>query len=200
MTIRRGDCWGEPLSGGVEAKKVSDDHQLAVEAQAAHRGGDIGIFSLSHGDVAHSLGFTPATERQHPMAYGFDLGRVSLDSGLVAPFVAHCVARGFGWTGQGAVAMNTGWYGRWYLGPKAHPNDGLLDITWGTLPFRQALLAWRRAKTGTHLPHPELKTRRTSRWQYEFERPKGVWVDGVRVGKSRTILVEVIGDAFTVVG
>ena len=31
--------------------------------------------------------------------------------------------------------MNAQWLGDWDLGPRSHPNDGLLDVTDGTLPF-----------------------------------------------------------------
>ena len=200
MTIRPGDQWGEPWLGAVELKSVADDQAMAAEAMTALGRGNSAIFAVGSGDLARSLGLTHELERAEPMSYPFDLGTVKLDSGLTVPFVTHCVVRNTGWLGEAAAIMNTGWYRRWYLGPRAHPNDGLLDITWGRLDLRQSIMAWRRARTGTHLPHPELKTRRVSHWEHQFQRPKTVWVDGVRVGRTAGLFVETIADAFTVVG
>jgi hypothetical protein len=167
------------------------DHELAVLADAARRAGRHLVAGVSEGDLLATVGVQrerlPAEQHHHPV----DLGLVSLDGGDPVPFVAHVVARRRLWAGELVVMMNAAWWGDWYLGPRAHPNDGLVDITVGSLPVRQRLLARSRARTGSHLPHPGLRTLRRSRWSHGFERPTGVWVDGRHLGRCRHLEVSV---------
>ena len=97
------------------------------------------------------------------------------------------------------MVMNAAWYGSLYLGPRAHPNDGLLDITVGSLTLRQRLLARTRARGGTHLPHPDLRTVRVAHWSHRFTTPVPILVDGVSKGRARSIEVDLRPDAATIV-
>jgi hypothetical protein len=49
------------------------------------------------------------------------------------------------------------------VAPRAHPNDGKVDVLEmdSHMPFRQKFLAHRRMRTGTHVPHPNLRLART---------------------------------------
>jgi hypothetical protein len=127
-----------------------------------------------------------------------DVVRATLD-GTEHRFVAHLVARRRWWRGTVVVAMNAQWLGPWRAGPRAHPGDGLVDITHGALPWRQRLAARRRATTGDHLPHPALRTARVATWSTTFDRPVAVWLDGVRVARARTIELVVEPDALVIV-
>ena len=95
--------------------------------------------------------------------------------------------------------MNVGWVGNRYFGPRAHPNDGLVDITVGSLGWRERLGARRRLATGAHLPHPMLASYRKSTWSHRFERPVTVFLDGRKVRRSRTIAVRCLPDCLTLV-
>jgi hypothetical protein len=95
--------------------------------------------------------------------------------------------------------MNCGWVGDWYRGPRAHPNDGLLDVTTGELPLRQRLQARARVRTGTHLPHPGLATSRRGEWEHRFGRDVPVFVDGRRAGRCRVLKVTIQPDCFTLI-
>jgi diacylglycerol kinase family enzyme len=103
------------------------------------------------------------------------------------------------WFGQQVAVMNAAWLGDLNLGPKAHPNDDLLDVSEGSLPLGQLLLARKRARTGSHLPHPRITMRRVPAVQLHFNRPMPVWLDGQRTGAFRDISVRVEPDALTVV-
>ena len=52
--------------------------------------------------------------------------------------------------------------------PRAHPNDGYVDVLNidEAMTTRQRLSAWRRAKTGSHLPHPQLRASRSTEFEW----------------------------------
>jgi len=52
--------------------------------------------------------------------------------------------------------------------PRAHPNDGYVDVLNidEAITTRQRLFAWRRAKTGSHLPHPQLRASRSTEFEW----------------------------------
>ncbi len=91
------------------------------------------------------------------MTFPVDLGRVHLD-GRDHWFVAHAIVRGRLWIGRAVAVMNAQWLGDWDLGPRAHPDDALLDVTDGALPLGDLAKARKRVRLGTHLPHPALRT------------------------------------------
>lgn len=194
MTIRKGEPWGSP-EGPAPASVLDDDAALA-RSVASSRGATLSVRS---GDLAQTLGLDGAP-RAEPLWFAMDLGFVELDDGPEIPFTAHVIARGRFWLGEGAVIMNAAWVGDRYLGPRAHPNDGLLDITVGSLPPRQLLAAAKRSKTGVHLPHPDLSVLRVANWEHHFDRPRRVEVDGRYVGRAHRLRCRVEADAYTLVG
>ncbi|MFV0526720.1 MAG: hypothetical protein ACK5RL_19730 [Acidimicrobiales bacterium] len=198
MTIEKGRAWGELTDAEPEAV-AGGDAALAALADAAQRDDRSATLAVEGGDVLATLGVVGLRPVGERMAFPVDLGRVRLDGGDPVPFAAHLVARRRAWRGEVAVVMNAAWIGRWYLGPRAHLNDGLLDVTVGDLPLRQLALARRRAVTGTHLPHPDLTTRRAPTWEYRFNRPVTVRADGRPVGVARWIRVDVVPDCFVLV-
>ena len=52
--------------------------------------------------------------------------------------------------------------------PRAHPNDGYVDVLEidEAITTRQRLSAWHRAKTGSHLPHPQLRASRSTEFEW----------------------------------
>lgn len=190
MTIRPGAEWGEPTTLTGDEPVARTDTAIV----SAHEGGN-GPVVVRGGDIFRTLGGRAAPE---PRLLPLDLLEVASDAGrhLAA---AHVVVHGPTWAGKAAVAMNAAWLGPWYLGPRAHPNDGVVDITVGTLRLRDRLHARSRARTGSHLPHPDLTVRRTNEAELHFDRPTPVWVDGVRVGRTRRLQLRVLADATAVV-
>jgi len=94
--------------------------------------------------------------------------------------------------------MNAEFHRRWMLGPRAHPGDGLLDVSDADPPFRQRLLAVRRLTHGDHIPHPDIVTSRGSSFEFNFGHATPLWVDGHRVGESERFSVSVLPEQLEV--
>lgn len=202
MTIGKGTPYGElaplPAHGVVVASDAEARH---VVTEALRAGRPVPPLGLVGGDLCRTLGGLGDRDRlRGPEATTFpvDLGCVLLD-GRRHWFVAHLVARRPLWRGRFALAMNAEWLGDLDLGPRAHPGDGLLDLTEGALGLRDRWAARRRARTGTHLPHPGLRTSRRAVARLEFPDGVPVHLDGEQVGTARELDLHVEPDALTVV-
>jgi hypothetical protein len=201
VTIRKGEAWGEaaPLpDDGIVVR--SDAEARSVLEDARRRGAAYPTLGLLGGDLARTLA-APGDEGRlrsaAAMTFPVDLGQVLVD-GRLHLFVAHVVARNRWWT-RAVVAMNAPWFGGWNLGPKAHPNDGLLDTFDSSLPLGDLWKVRRRLPTGSHLPHPGIQGRRAPSVTFDLDRPLPVWIDGERVDEGRTIVVRLEPDALRVV-
>ncbi len=198
MTIRKGSGWGEPARLDPAAPTAADDAELAALVTAGRVEVPIGLLG---GDLHRTLGSPPASRlHEGGMAYPIDVLEVRLDGREPLLAVAHVVARqGAWWRRQTVVAMNAAFVGSLNLGPKAHPGDGLVDVTVGRLPWSERRMARDRMRSGSHLPHPALRTRRTARWELELDQPLPVAVDGVPAGTASHIAIAVLADHATVV-
>lgn len=193
MTIRRGVDWGEDIERPAEAAELTSD--AAVAASIAR--GEARALLVRGGDLHRSLGSPvgPATRR-----LPIDVIRVTAD-GADAIAVAHVVLRRRGplgwWRGPIVAVMNVDHVGSWDVAPRAHPNDGRLDIVEVSagMSVRHRWQARRRLETGTHLPHPDITNRPTVEASFEFAEAVSVWVDGVNRGTVRTLHVRVEPDA-----
>ena len=197
MPIAKGQPWGAPgdlPEGGVV---VASDAEAAAALHEARRDRrPFPALGLLAGDLCRTLGGGGQRELQG-VRFTVDLGEALLD-GRLHLFVAHLVARSRLWT-RAFVVMNAQYLGDWNLGPRAHPNDGLLDMYDAHLPPNQLLPVRSRLHHGAHLPHPNIKERRSAAQQVELERPLPVRLDGVKVGPARVISVRLQPDALTVV-
>lgn len=202
MPIERGRTWGDhgPLPDDGVLVRSDEEARAAVEA-ARRAGAPLPVVGLLGGDLCRTLGGNGDESRirsEHAARLPVDLGEVLLD-GRLHWFVAHLVARPAWWRGRAWAVMNAQWLGDWNVAPRAHPGDGVLDILDARLPPGQRLLVRSRLPTGTHLPHPGIRTARRPATQVQLEAPTPVYLDGVRVGRFRTISVRVEADALTVV-
>ncbi|MGH9264296.1 MAG: diacylglycerol/lipid kinase family protein [Acidimicrobiales bacterium] len=198
MPISKGDPYGEPGDLPADGILVRSDSEAAAALYAARRDRrPFPALGLLGGDLCRTLGGGGRSGGLEGVRFTVDLGEALLD-GRLHLFVAHLVARTRMWT-RAFVAMNAQWRGDWNLGPRAHPNDGLLDTYDVRLPRSQLLPVRARLHHGAHLPHPGIKERRTAAVQVELERPLPVRLDGVATGKAKVISVRVQPDALTVV-
>ncbi len=180
MRLGPGDAWG---ATGVVPRDLAVAHSDAEAVGLIGQGHR--IVGLAAGDLCRTLGGRgDVRDRRGREAIlcPVDVGVAEVDD-TSHLFLAHVVAAGRFGAGEGAAIMNAEWFGDFRLGPRAHPGDGLLDVTTGRLPFRARLQARRRSHTGDHVPHPALHMRRVEHVDLTFERPRLVRVDGVMLGR-----------------
>ena len=198
MPISKGDPYGEPGDLPDDGVLVRSDAEAAAALSDARRDRrPFPVLGLLGGDLCRTLGGGRTQAQLQGVRFTVDLGEALLD-GRLHLFVAHLVVRTRLWT-RAFVAMNAQWLGDWNLGPRAHPNDGLLDTYDARLPPGQLLPVRSRLHHGAHLPHPNIKERRTAAAQVELDRPLAVRLDGVTAGRARVVSVRVQPDALTVV-
>lgn len=217
MTIRRGEDWGAPGPLAANAPVVGGDADLAALLDRAGTGVGEGLpieAGLVGGDLHRTLGAPARSAGSLRSGEGLRLPCDAMEVELRRPdgelvrrhAVAHVV---FGraardgtpawWRGRTVVVMNATHVGDLDLGPRAHPGDGLLDVTDGGLPRRDRRRAADRAVTGTHVPHPALGERRTREVLVEGLDHGMAWLDGVAAGPVVGGHVRVLPDALLVV-
>lgn len=209
MTVRRGERWGSPVTVGASAVVVADDCSGSDLITRARRDGrDTPVVALAGGDLARTLGGgRPERVGVGASAVGavVDLVRVEVDGAPPVWALAHVLAvpaaRRSSWLrGELVAAMNAQFFTRRDLAPRAHPGDGLLDevAVDRSMRPRARLAAWRRAVTGSHLPHPSIRVRRATHLTWEFDRPRSVLVDGRPIGRGQRVRLTVEADAVSV--
>jgi len=203
MPIAKGQDWGEP---GV---LPSDSPVLITDAEASRavefaRGKRMPrpVCGITGGDLWKTLGAPlGGTDRlrQGPATrVVIDVGWVRIDEGEIEhAFVAHCIARTRFW-GETVAVMNAEWLGEWDVAPKSHPGDGWLDVTETTLSWPERRKVRDRLPTGTHLPHPDLATSRVRSANFEFERPRHLYVDGAPFFRAKRLEVRLEPASLTV--
>ena len=177
VTIRRGQDWGEEVAVPPGVIEVTTDAD-AVAALA--RPG--AVVRLCGGDGWTALG--ARTRGDRAVRLPIDLLRVEVDGGPVHRAIAHVVARRSWWRGPIIAVMNVDRLGEWDVAPKAHPNDGRADVV-EVDPAMSLQARWqasRRLRSGTHVPHPQLRERKIREAAWTFERPLRLWVDGIEQG------------------
>ena len=193
MTIEKGQPWGTAARRPDDLLVVDSDAAVARSLiDAPHR--PVGV---SAGDLHRSLGSpAPRTEMQR---LPVDLLTCRFD-GHTEVALAHVVMRSSWWRGALVAAMNVDHLGDWNVAPRAHPNDGRVDVVEvaPTMTVRERWQARGRLPSGTHLPHPAITTASVRERSWEFDQAVTVWVDGVRAGRARSVSVEVVPDAGTV--
>ena len=202
MTISKGSPYGEPgvalpddgvvVRSDAEARHVIEDCRLHGRPYPA-----IGLLG---GDLCRTLagpGDESRLRSDSATTFPVDLGQVLVD-GRLHLFVAHAVLRNRWWT-RAVVAMNAQWHGSWNLGPRGHPNDGLLDVYDAHLRAGDLWKVRARLPAGAHLPHPRIRERRARAVQIDLEKPLPLHLDGEQVDEGRSLSFRVEPDALRVV-
>lgn len=196
MTIRKGSEWGSPYTPtGAEPVAHSDAEAMRAMTPALESGDEVPTVLLRGGDLYRMLGGRPAVPAQR---CSIDVLEVVADDRRCWA-IGHVIARRRLWAGRFVVAMNGQFVGEWNLGPRAHPNDGRVDLTDGSLRWGQRLKAARRVPSGTHVPHPMLHTSRAAAVEVCFDTPIALYLDGLRAGRCRHLVINVRPDAASVV-
>ena len=199
MTIRRGEPWGEAVGVPPDLTVIVTDGELH-DTIVGHRsvGTAVPPIGLAGGDLARTVAggsdgqFTTGATR-----LPLDLVRVEAD-GHTTWSAAHVVCRRAWWRGEVVLAMTAQYLDGRDVVPRGHPNDGRLDLlsVEPAMPARVRWQAARRARTGTHLPHPQLRTRQVAAIDLAFARPLHLWVDGRRWRRASAVTLTVEPDAY----
>ena len=80
--------------------------------------------------------------------------------------------------------------------PRAHPNDGFVDVLEvdPKISIRQRAIAWSRSATGSHLPHPSFRVSRSIDFQWSGS-PARMIADGVTYKGVVWLRCTVLADA-----
>jgi hypothetical protein len=199
MTIRPGTPWGRQVPPPAGLVTVHGDASL-VAAIGRTDGPPVAVGS---GDLARTLGVTSLENRSTVNELPIDLLHVRLDD-ADEPIVAcaHVIARspwrrGHWFRGPILAVMNAEFVGEWDVAPRGHPNDGRMEVfdVDASMSVRHRIAARRRLRTGTHVPHPHVRTRALRTGAWSFPRPLEVIVDGRCVGRASRLTVDVVPDA-----
>ena len=199
MTIRPGEAWGSVGAPPADVRRVDDD--AALRQWVEQHGGAVPSVAMAprRGDCWRASGGRAERDRvasgDEVAVLPWDVLEVEAD-GRRLWAVAHVVARGRLWTGELVALMNVDHRGSWDVAPRAHPNDGRVDVVQveAGFPWRARWQARRRLPLGTHLPHPGIRVRQAETAEFRFTRPRRLFVDGVAEGSVRMLRVRVHPD------
>ncbi len=94
------------------------------------------------------------------------------------------------------ILSNSGLLGSRDVLPRAHPNDGFVDVLEidPKISIRQRTIAWRRSVIGSHLPHPSFRVSRSTEFQWSGN-PAHMIADGVTYKGVVWLQCTVLADA-----
>ncbi len=198
MTIRKGEEWGARIP-------LPDDVQVAEDDADFATFGPSDKVALRRGDMHRALG-EPMLPGSGPECTSVQIDaflcRITSPDGTVSErFASSSVSIGSWWAGEFVVVSNSGFYQGLNVAPRSHPNDGVADVMTlqATMSRRQRFMARRRARTGTHVPHPGISTARvTEHSQSRTHRRQRLSLDGRAVAEWTRIDITVVADHWTV--
>lgn len=207
MTIRRGESWGERAIPPVDLARAASDAQAADLVRNGCR-----EFLLTGGDMWRTLGGSssepsPADLDGARTVVSVDCLQVSwVDGGTPEerPVFAHAVIR-LGrrrrslHPGDICYAMNAQYLGSFDVAPRSHPNDGRFDIVTveETMSWRQRRQLRHRLATGTHLPHPSIRTESVGA-SWSPGRPGRLILDGRDSGDAENVSITIHPDSLRI--
>ena len=194
--IRRGEPWGLETTWPEDAVIIHSDHALALADPSRP------VF-LASGDISRSLG--------HPSMPSGDgkctevridamLCTVASSAGERKIVAASSIIVGSHWRHRHMIISNGGWWNEWNIAPRAHPNDGIVELLTLSekMTMRQRWLAKRKMRTGTHLPHPDISMVRISSATVDRISGEKLLIDGQAVSIWESLSVEVLPDYWRV--
>lgn len=202
MTMRKGQPWGERRKLPADLPTAGGDARAADLIATGCR-----ELVLTGGDLWSTVGGTPALDDEERTVVPVDSLWVEWTQDGVAhsrPVLAHAVIgapprRSFRRAGDVVYVMNAQYLGPWDMAPRGHPNDGRFDVVTvaGDMSWRQRRQFRRRLPTGTHLPHPCVRSESFGRsWMHPG--PGTLTLDGCKVGRAEDISIDIRPDSLTV--
>jgi hypothetical protein len=204
MTIRKGQEWGHFEERPSDLQLVADDVAACeVVSKCVIESSSTLNLSILKSDMARTLGITGATNLNSQMlCTKFDVIEATYVLTKSEETIRRCfIGRAFIseklFFGRTIAVLNSSFVGNRDWAPKAHPNDGKLDLVEldGSMNVRQRLTALKLMKSGSHLPHPKIRYNQLSEYEYATDRSASLSIEGVRIGSIRHCFFRVLPDA-----
>lgn len=204
MTIKRGQDWGQ-LVERPDRLHIFDDDSSFGSFLSDNRALDWSSmnFAILKSEAARDLGLSGArTDSSQMLRTSFDLIEVQAQVGdlRITRFLVGQAVLGNGFfRGRTVGVFNVSFHAGRDWAPRAHPNDGKMDVVEFAkdMKFAQRFAAYRKLKTGSHLPHPDISYHQSNQYQFDDLRATRLTVDSLDLGAVKTCTFQVIVDAVT---
>ena len=185
MTIRKNETWGVTVARPENLVICETDaaaSQLATDYYLQQK--SIPAIAITQSNLSRALGTNGAdTNSQNMQATPFDLIEVTFVNASKIEQIF--LAMGYGllrkswWRGEIVAAMNTSFIGDWDCAPRSHPNDGKFDLLTVNSEMKQTqrLIASRRLRLGTHLPHPQISVKQLTSFEADCSAKPNLYID-----------------------
>ena len=205
MTIRRNENWGVAVARPESLVICETDaaaSQLATEYFLQQK--SIPAIAITRSNLSRALGTKGSVvNSQNMQATPFDLIEITFaDDSKTEQKV---LALGFGllrkswWRGDIVAVMNTSFIGDWDCAPRSHPNDGKFDLLTVSSEMKptQRLIASRRLRLGTHLPHPQISVKQITSFEADCSAKPNLFVDNRKFVCVNQCKFRLLPDALT---
>jgi diacylglycerol kinase family enzyme len=204
MTIRKGEEWGTRITAPEVITEVGGDGAIATF-------GRDDIMSLFKGDLFDALGCPAIVQPGAPCTLleidAFQCEITLKDGAVKKDIAASCIEIGsfaprIGRSSRYVCISNAGIVRGRNLAPRAHPNDGFLDVleVSESISLRNRIQALKRSATGTHLPHPDISARRSVDCEFHNESGSEILrIDRSKISSWNSIRITVIPDYWKIV-
>ncbi|NQV96625.1 MAG: hypothetical protein HQ486_02410 [Acidimicrobiaceae bacterium] len=208
MTIRKGANWGRQIARPDNLVYCNDDTGASILiTNNLLKSLELPTIAIRKSNLARVLGIdgakvTPDTTTK-VLSTLFDLIRVDYLTVKGTPItvfgLGYALLRNSWWHGEIVAVLNESFIGDWDCAPRAHPNDGKLDVVIVSSKMKpsQRLLASRRVRSGTHIPHPGITIAQQTYFETTIGAPKMLIVDGRQISTVKACEFTVIPDAVT---
>ncbi len=205
MTIRKNEDWGVTVTRPENLVICETDaaaSQLATNYFLQQK--PIPAIAITRSNLSRALGTTGADiDSQNMQATPFDLIEITFaddsKTGQRVLALGYGVLRKSWWSGEIVAAMNTSFIGDWDCAPRSHPNDGKFDLLTVKSEMKptQRLIASRRLRLGTHLPHPQISVKQLTSFEADCSAEPNLYVDNRKFVCVNQCKFRLLPDALT---
>lgn len=188
MTIEKGKEWGHAIRTPKDYVEVMSDREL-IQNWLLNREQ---LFVVRGGDLFRSLG-APLCDMSAAMKQllTVDVMRIEIDYEDTSTDTLYALSnlQIGSWRSRNrfVCVSNCGFVKDRNIAPRAHPNDGEVEVMKisPAIDWKQRFQAWRRTRTGTHLPHPNISIERGNRGCWTREGNEALTIDGEAFSRRR---------------
>jgi YegS C-terminal NAD kinase beta sandwich-like domain len=216
--LRPGQPWGHPASAPPDVELSGEDVDLAAVV-ARNPGALVRFRPSSRSDIARALGLGPDAAATTEVALDSLVIEVDAlgDTTAVNAVVVGRPPDRLGWTTRNAPMWITVDGRTWFTGeattavvasgqflrgadliPRGHPGDGWAEVQVYTLSRNERRAMRRRLASGTHVPHPLIKTGRARHVEIAIGRAVPLEVDGRARGTTKRLAVDLVPEAIRI--